>query len=164
MSEHIPAQQLAALPPAAAQLAALLDLAPLPHEGGLFRRTHIDEHSSAIYYMLAAPDFSALHSLTEVEVYHWYAGSPLRLLLLYPDGHGEEVLVGPDVAAGEHPQFVVPAGVMQGSSPAGEWCLVGTTMAPPFQWDGFTLGERDALLRRYPAFAERIIALTRDAA
>ena len=80
------------------QLAARLGLAPLPDEGGLFRRTHADRHSSAIYYLLLAPEFSALHTLTSVEVYHWYAGAPLRVLLLSPDGTVSEPLLGPDVA------------------------------------------------------------------
>lgn len=152
---------LAGLPPEAARWVQRLGLEPLEHEGGLFRRMHIDEHSSAIYYLLAKPDFSALHALSSVEVYHWYAGSPLRLLLLHPDGRSEQALLGPEPDAGQLPQLVVPAGVMQGSSPAGEWCLVGTTMAPPFQWEGFELGRRDALQQRYPDAAACIAELTR---
>ncbi|WP_449281383.1 cupin domain-containing protein [Leucobacter sp.] len=152
-----------ALPAEAARWVDRLGLEPLEHEGGLFRRMHLDEHSSAIYYLLAAPDFSALHALDSVEVYHWYAGAPLRLLLLHPDGRAEERLLGPDPDAGQLPQVVVEPGVMQGSSPLGEWTLIGTTMAPPFRWDGFELGERAALQRRYPAAAARIGELTRVA-
>ncbi|PRI12550.1 cupin domain-containing protein [Leucobacter massiliensis] len=151
----------AALPPEAARWAERLGLEPLEHEGGLFRRMHLDEHSSAIVYLLADPDFSALHVLDAAEVYHWYAGSPLRLLLLHPDGRAEERVLGPDADAGQLPQLVVPAGVMQGSSPQGAWTLLGTTMAPPFRWEGFELGERAALQARYPEAAERIAALTR---
>ena len=69
--------------PEGEQIARLLGLKRLPGEGGLFRRTYIDAHCSVIYFMLIAPDFSALHTLDGVETYHWYAGSPLRLLLLY---------------------------------------------------------------------------------
>lgn len=138
-----------------------LGLEPLEHEGGHFAQNHLDAHSSAIYYLLAQPDFSALHALASVEVYHWYAGSPLNLLLLHPDGRREERLLGPDPAAGQVPQLAVPAGVMQGSSPVGEWCLVGTTMAPPFEWEGFTLGDRATLQAAHPECAERITELTR---
>jgi uncharacterized protein len=145
-----------------ARVAELLGLEPLPGEGGLFRRTHIDAHSSAIYYLLLAPDFSAMHRLTATETYHWYAGSPLRLLLLDGDGRVAEPVLGPDLAAGQRPQIVVPAGTWQGSRPAGEWSLVGTTTAPPFDWDGFELGERAALTARHPAAADRITALTRE--
>ncbi|GAA1256692.1 cupin domain-containing protein [Pseudonocardia aurantiaca] len=143
------------------RVAALLGLEPLPDEGGLFRRTHIDPHSSAIYYLLLAPDFSALHRLGATETYHWYGGAPLRLLLLHPDGGVAEPVLGPDVAAGQRPQIVVPAGTWQGSSPGGEWSLVGTTTAPPFDWTHFELGERADLLARYPAAADRVAELTR---
>ena len=94
-------------------------LEPLPDEGGMFRRTYADAHSSAIYYLLVAPDFSALHALSATETYHWYAGAPLRLLLLHPDGGATEPVLGPDLAAGQRPQQVVPAGTWQGSSPRG---------------------------------------------
>ena len=142
------------------RVAELIGLEPLPGEGGLFRRTHIDAHSSAIYYLLLAPDFSALHRLTATETYHWYAGAPLRLLLLDADGRVTEPVLGPDLTAGQRPQIVVPAGTWQGSSPAGEWSLVGTTTAPPFDWAGFELGERAALTARYPEAADRITQLT----
>lgn len=145
------------------RVAAALGLEPLPGEGGMFRRTHIDEHSSAIYYLLLAPEFSALHALTATETYHFYAGAPLRLLLLQSDGSVEEAVLGPDVGAGQRPQVVVPAGTWQGSSSTGAWTLVGTTMAPPFDWTGFRLGDRDELITWYPGAAARIEALTRVA-
>jgi predicted cupin superfamily sugar epimerase len=149
-------------PTEAQRLAALLELRPLPGEGGLFRRTHLDAHSAAIYYLLVAPDFSALHTLAVTETYHFHAGSPLRLLLLWPDGHTSEPVLGLDLEAGQRPQLVVPAGVWQGSAPDGEWSLVGTTTAPAFDWSGFRLGERAELSDRYPAQQARIARLTRS--
>lgn len=144
-----------------AEIVTLLGLEPLPDEGGMFRRTHLDAHASAIYYLLVAPDFSALHALTATETYHWYAGAPLRLLLLHPDGSTTEPVLGPELAAGQRPQVVVPAGTWQGSSPDGAWTLVGTTTAPPFDWTGFRLGSRADLVGRYPAARARIRELTR---
>lgn len=143
------------------QIARLLELDRLPGEGGLFRRAHADAHSSAIYFMLLAPEFSALHALDGVEIYHWYAGSPLRLLLLHPGGEAEQPILGPDIVTGARPQIVVPAGVWQGSSPLGEWSLVGATMAPPFAWSAFRLGRRAELIAGWPQAAARIRALTR---
>jgi predicted cupin superfamily sugar epimerase len=145
------------------RVAALLGLEPLPDEGGLYRRTHIDAHSSVIYYLLLAPEFSALHALGATETYHWYGGAPLRLLLLHPDGAVQQPVLGPDLAAGQRPQAVVPAGTWQGSSPDGAWSLVGTTTAPPFDWAHFRLGDRQDLTAGYPSAAERIAALTRAA-
>jgi predicted cupin superfamily sugar epimerase len=138
-----------------------LGLEPLPDEGGLFRRMYADAHSSAIYYLLAGSDFSALHVLTAAETYHHYAGAPLQMLLLHPDGTVERPVLGSDLAAGQRPQIVVPAGTWQGSRPVGEWTLVGTTTAPPFGWAMFTLGSRAELQDRYPAAAGEIATLTR---
>lgn len=143
------------------RIAALLGLEPLPDEGGRFRRMHSDAHSSAIYYLLVAPEFSALHRLRSTEVYHWHAGSPLRLLLLLGDGRIAEPVLGPDLADGQRPQLVVPAGTWQGSRPEGAWSLVGTTMAPPFDWSGFELSVRAELVARYPAAHGAIEGLTR---
>lgn len=143
------------------RVAALLGLEPLPYEGGLFRRTHVDQHVSVIYYLLLAPEFSALHLLGSTETYHWYAGSPLRLLLLHPGGTVDEPVLGLDLAAGQRPQVVVPGGTWQGSSPDGAWSLVGTTTAPPFAWADFRLGQRSALIDTHPRAADRIEALTR---
>lgn len=144
----------------AERVAAVLGLEPLPVEGGRYRRTHLDAHSSAIYYLLVAPEFSALHALTATEVYHWYAGTPLRLLLLHPDGRVQEPVLGPDLAAGQRPQVVVPAGTWQGSTPSGDWSLAGTTMAPPFESGGFRLGRGPELARLFPAARTRIAQLT----
>ncbi|MGI5128697.1 cupin domain-containing protein [Pseudonocardia sp. CA-107938] len=147
----------------ASEIAELLGLEPLPDEGGLFRRTYADAHSSAIYYLLADGDFSALHVLTAAETYHHYAGAPLQMLLLHPDGTVERPVLGSDLAAGERPQLVVPAGTWQGSRSAGAWTLIGTTMAPPFEWAMFSLGQRADLQRDYPGAAADIAGLTRPA-
>src|SRR2546423_5924695 len=132
------------------QIARRLRLESLPGEGGLFRRTYADAHSSVIYFMLLAPDFSALHALDGVEVYHWYAGSPLQLLLLHPGGQIQQPILGPDVADGATPQFVVPAGVWQASSTLGEWTLAGATHGPPVPGAAPRLRPRAPPLARRP--------------
>lgn len=148
--------------PEALRIAELLGLEPLPHEGGLFRQRYKDEHSTAIYFMVGGSESSALHILSNVEVYHWYAGAPLQMLFLHPDGTVTEPVLGPDIAAGQHPQVVAPAGVWQGSSSTGEFTLLGTTMAPGFDWEGFELGNREALSKSYPQVAARIAELTEE--
>lgn len=164
------------------RLIELLGLMPLPVEGGLFRQTWLAEDSlpaqalpprygrakpagTAIYYLLTAdPDsFSALHRLPSVEIYHFYLGDPVEMLLLHPDGGGEELVLGPELEAGQHVQFAVPRGDWQGSRlrPGGRFALLGTTMAPGFDVEDYEGGVRAELVARYPAFAERIRALTR---
>lgn len=144
------------------RIAEVLGLKPLPAEGGLFRQTFADGRSTAIYYLLAAGDFSALHRLAGAEVYHHYVGAPVRLLLLDEvTGDAAEPVLGADIAVGQRPQLAVPGGLWQGSSPVGGWALLGTTMAPPFAWDDFELGDREALSARFPNSAEHICELTR---
>jgi len=144
----------------AAGIVDVLGLEPLPSEGGMFAQTLVDEHSTAIYYLLERPAVSALHRLTSTEVFHFYAGSPARMLLLHGDGSVDEPVLGNRIAVGERPQVIVPAGTWQGTSSAGEWSLLGTTMAPGFSWGGFELGDRTTLCERWPQARARIEELT----
>lgn len=144
------------------QLLERLQLKPLPVEGGYFRETYRSAESTAIYFLLTPDSFSALHRLRTDEVYHYYLGDPVELLTLGPDG-GRSTVLGSDVLAGQVPQLIVPGGIWQGSrlTVGGEFALMGTTMAPPFDFAHFELGNRETLTNEYPAFAEAIRKLTR---
>ena len=165
-----------------AQLVQYYDMIPLPDEGGLFTQTYRSDQvipqtvlpsryssdrpcSTAILYLLSADaqSFSALHCLLSDEIYHFYLGDPVEMLLLYPEGRSETIILGADVLAGQKVQFVVPAGVWQGShlQPGGQYALIGTTMAPGYVNEDFQLGSRQALLSAYPAVADLIQCLTR---
>jgi predicted cupin superfamily sugar epimerase len=149
----------------------LLKLGPLDQEGGYFRRT--GESStilpdgrrawSMIYSLVTPEGFSALHRLAQDELWCFHAGDPLESLRLRPDGQGEWVKLGLNLAAGERPQDMVPAKTWQGTRLAagGRWALVTCIVAPEFQWTGFELGSREALIAEYSAHAEDIRALTR---
>jgi predicted cupin superfamily sugar epimerase len=160
----------------------LLKLEPLPLEGGFFRQTYQSPErippealparyhqamafGTAIYAVFTPNDFSAMHRLDTDEIFHFYYGDPLETLLLHPDGSGEVFLLGHDLLAGQRPQKVVARNVWQGTrlAPRGQvgFALIGTTMAPGFEWAGFELGESDALAEQYPAFAEMIMARVR---
>ncbi len=144
-------------------LADALDLQPLALEGGLFRRTFTGGGATAILFMLIGDDFSAMHRLHSDEVYFHHSGAPLRIMLIDPElGAHREVLLGPDVAAGQLPQVHVPAGWWQGSSPDGPWSLVSTVVSPGFDWHDFTLGDRSTLVALAPDAATRIERLTRE--
>jgi uncharacterized protein len=162
------------------QIKDLLKLQPLPLEGGFFAEVYRstrkvpssalpagypDERSlsTAIYYLLTPDTFSAMHRLRGDEVYHFYLGDPVEMLLLKPDGTAEAVLEGPDIAAGMRLQHVVPGGTWQGArlAPGGQFALMGTTMAPGFDPSDFELGNRDALSAQYPRYSPLIAMLTR---
>lgn len=144
------------------EISAALGLRPLPVEGGWFGETWRDERCSAIYYLLAAPEFSALHRLAHLEIYAYHAGAPTRMLLLYPDGEVRRPVLGTDLAAGQRPQVVVPAGVWQASETLGAWSLVGTVVVPPYTDDIVEFGSADELAARYPDHATAIRSLCRE--
>jgi len=139
-----------------------LGLVPLPsEEGGLYHQTYRDANSSAIYYAIGGEHFSAMHRLVYPEIWHFYAGAPVRMLLLDPNGHVAEPRLGIALAEGEGPQVIVPSHTWQGARSAGEWSLVGTTMAPGYTKETFELGKAAALVQRYPTARDRIVELAR---
>jgi uncharacterized protein len=165
--------------PTADELIRRLGLTPHPKEGGYFRETYraLDawpaaalparyrqerRASTAIYYLLTPTTFSALHRLRSDEIFHFYLGSPVRMLQLLPDGSGRTVVLGPELLAGQHPQLVVPHGIWQGSllEAGGEFALLGCTVAPGFEYADYETGDRQTLLAQYPAFADTITRLS----
>jgi predicted cupin superfamily sugar epimerase len=163
----------------AADLIRLLNLQPHPREGGWFRETYRAGEQiaasglpvrygtprsagTAIYYLLTPATISPLHRLASDEIFHFYLGDPVRMLRLFPDGHGETLVLGPDLTSGQSPQVIVPRGVWQGSllEPGGSFALLGCTVAPGFEYADYEEGRRDALLAAYPPFAEMIRRLT----
>lgn len=157
-----------------------LRLQPHPIEGGFFRETYRAagtipaaalpagysgdrSFGTAIYYLLTPDTFSEMHRLPLEEVFHFYLGGPVRMLQLFPDGTGREVVIGSDVLAGQEPQVVVPPGVWQGSKlePGVEFALLGATMSPGFDYADYEQGPRDALTTQYPSYSRQIATLTR---
>lgn len=131
------------------EIIRLLDLAPHP-EGGWYRETWRDDPAdgsrgagTAIYFLLRAGERSHWHRVDADEVWHHYAGDPLRLHTWSEGAPPDEVVLGRDLAAGQRPQARVPAGVWQSAEPTGAWTLVGCTVAPAFQFTGFELAPPD---------------------
>lgn len=127
-----------------------LDLKPHP-EGGHYRETFRDPRtdavgrslSTAIYFLLAGDEVSAWHRVDATEIWHYHAGAPL-VITTSPDGHDAEArYLGPEIAAGQHPQIVVPAGHWQTAASLGAWTLVGCTVAPGFTFEGFEMAPPD---------------------
>jgi predicted cupin superfamily sugar epimerase len=133
----------------AADVIARLDLKPHP-EGGHYRETFRDasvdaggrSRSTAIYFLLARGERSHWHRVDGVEVWHYYAGAALTLEIA-ADGGRRSVKLGPDLAAGEVPQAIVPAHAWQAAESTGDWTLVGCTVAPGFEFAKFELAPMD---------------------
>jgi uncharacterized protein len=156
------------------EIRRLLRLEPHPIEGGWYRRTYtspvsvallggVRPYGTAIYYLLEAGTFSEMHVLASDEIFHFYLGDPVEMLQLYPDGGSKVVTLGPDLAAGQQVQLVVPAGVWQGTRLIGEGkvALLGCTVTPGFDFADYRNASAEELIRTWPLEAERIRKLTR---
>ena len=136
--------------PNATDIIARLELKPHP-EGGhyreVFRDTRLDANgrslSTAIYFLLARGERSHWHRVDAVEIWHYYAGHALTLQIAHDGCAQNTVKLGPDLAAGERPQAIVPAHAWQAAETTGDWTLVGCTVAPGFEFAGFELAKPD---------------------
>ncbi|MEM7136839.1 MAG: cupin domain-containing protein [Myxococcota bacterium] len=121
-------------------------LALEPHpEGGHFRETWRHREPSArgagtaIYHFLRAGERSHWHRVDATEIWHFYAGAPIKLSTYR---EGEPVAhhrLGPDLRAGQRPQIVIAPHVWQAARSLGEWTLVGCTVSPAFEFEHFEL-------------------------
>ncbi len=134
----------------ASDIIARLELKPHP-EGGYYRETFRDVRadaqgrscSTAIYFLLARGERSHWHRIDAVEIWHYYSGAALTLRIANEGCAPHTVTLGPDVAAGERPQAIVPAGAWQSAESTGDWTLVGCSVAPAFEFAKFELAAKD---------------------
>jgi len=158
----------------AEEIIHLLDLKPLTIEGGFFRETYRSQEkvalplyrgprslATAIYYLLTPETFSRMHRVPGEEIFHFYLGDPVEMLQLNPDGSGEVITMGQDIAAGMKMQHVVPGGWWQGARlrTGGRFALMGTTMSPGFEYEDYETPDRAELAKSYPGQIDRITAL-----
>lgn len=151
-----------------------LQLTPHP-EGGFYRETYRCEEnipqsglpdrfhgtrsfSTAILFLLRNKDYSRLHRISQDEIWHFYLGGPLRLVMISPKGTVDEIILGQNVLDGQHLQYVVPAGSWFGAHPCegSIFSLVGCTVAPGFSFEDFELGSRAELCTLFPHAAALI--------
>ncbi len=157
-----------------------LGLVPLDIEGGYFRETYrCEEHihkdalhnrygdhrniKTAIYYLLTPDTFSAIHRVKSDEIFHFYMGDTVEMLHIKEDG-AHVVKLGTDLLNGEVPQYIVPYGTWQGARLAdgGSYALMGTTVAPGFEYDDFELADCDELSRLHPDYRHEIRRLCKQ--
>lgn len=153
-----------------------LGLRPHP-EGGFYAETYrsdgrhaaADEKfpaersfATAIYFLVPAGEFSALHRIRSDEVWHFYYGMPLEIVVL-DRGALEVKRLGLELDRGQAPQQVVSAGAWFGASVAADsgYCLVGCTVSPGFDFRDFELAQREELALAYPEHRALIERYTR---
>jgi predicted cupin superfamily sugar epimerase len=124
----------------------LLKMQPHP-EGGFYAETFRDDVTDAqgraastlIYFLLPDGVVSRWHKVDAVETWHWYAGAALELSISLDGNDKQVILLGNDLAGGERPQGIVPREAWQQARSLGAWTLVGCTVAPGFQFEGFEM-------------------------
>jgi predicted cupin superfamily sugar epimerase len=152
------------------EMIQLLQLQPHP-EGGFYRETYRSEKtipgldrvfSTGIYYMLIPGAVSKFHSLKHDEMFHFYLGSPVTWVLLYENGSFKKVILGSDIANGQQLQLLVKAGTWFGGylNDGGSFGLMGTTVAPGFDFEDFVFGQKEDLLTKFPSVKNEIEQLT----
>lgn len=163
----------------AQKIIEMFDLKPLPQEGGFYKESYRSDDKilkqalperysgdknfgTAIYYLLTPETKSLMHRLTSDEIFHFYLGDSVEMLQLFPDSSGKIITLGSNITQGHLVQVLVPNATWQGMRlrPGGSHALMGTTMAPGFNFDDFELGSRRNLVEQYPDFKDQIIKLT----
>lgn len=148
-----------------------MGLQKLPGEGGYYKETYRSKEkhgegrhlSTAIYYLLTSNENSKMHRLQSDEVFHFYFGDPVQMLLLYPNGESQILFLGSNMLSGQKPQVVVPKGTWQGSMVIegdNKYAFMGTTVAPGFEFEDFELADGEELIRTYPQHKGIIQELT----
>ncbi|MDP6522750.1 MAG: cupin domain-containing protein [Kiritimatiellia bacterium] len=165
----------------APRLIEALKLEPHP-EGGFFRETYRSAEliditalpgryagdrcfSTAIYFLLEHPDFSAFHRIRSDELWHHYDGAGITIHVLSQDGSYRCLGLGNDMESGRQPQLTVPAGCWFAAETMlpGSYSLAGCTVSPGFDFHDFEMADRQELCRIYPAHKSLIERLTREA-
>lgn len=165
----------------AEQIIQKLNLVPLPEEGGYYRETYRSNNgqvaaasfgiksdgkrvaSTAIYYLVTPDSFSALHRVASDEVFHFYSGDAAEMIQIDEAGNLTKYTIGSDIVNGQVPQVVVRAGVWQGLrlKKGGKWALMGTTVAPGFEFEDFEIGEQRRMINEFPEHESDIKQYTR---
>ena len=136
----------------------------VPHpEGGFFREIFRSGSMVAsdpagetrnamthIYFLLSKGEISRFHRVIHDEIWNFYQGDPLKIILCTSAGIREEI-IGP----GAH-VCVVLADTWQAAEPVGEFGLAGCTVAPGFDFRDFSfLADQPEELSRFRTFPEK---------
>ena len=163
----------------AESLIKVLELQPHP-EGGYFKETYRSigtisasclpdifteerNYCTGIYYLLQSEDFSAFHKINQDEMWHFYQGDALEIIIIAEDGKLSKILLGDDIQKGEVFQCVVPKNCWFAAkvSSSNTFSLVGCTVSPGFDFKDFTLANKNELIAEFPEHSDIITALTR---
>lgn len=146
-----------------------LELIAHPVEGGFFKRSYTSEvrayfpnieeeraASSAIFYLFGEKSLSYPHYLKQDEIWHFYSGDPVELLLFHQDGTCEMLRMGSDILSGQKPQVCIIAGTIFCAKmvSGGEYSLIGATLSPAFEYSDYHEVDANFLIQKLPQYGE----------
>jgi predicted cupin superfamily sugar epimerase len=159
------------------QVRALLDLEPNA-TCGFVRTTYVSAQpiaagglpppfadgrpmGSALYFMVTPTAPVRLHRIRNDQLYHYYLGDPLEVVLLRHDGSAARVIVGPNLRGGEQVQLLIPGNTFHTARVRGRgrWFLGASTEWPGVAPADVELGDVAALAAAYPAVAADLHAI-----
>jgi len=110
---------------------------------------------SALYFMVTPGAPVRLHRIRNDQLYHYYLGDPIEVLLLYGDGTSERIIVGPDLRNGARVQLLIPGNTFHTARLTGRrrWFLGASTEWPGVVPSDVEIGNVDDLAQEYPAIA-----------
>lgn len=116
---------------------------------------------SALCFLVTPTHPVRLHRIRSSQLYHYYLGDPLEVLLLEEGGVGERVVVGPDLRAGQRPQLLIPGNTFHAARLLGDgsWFLGASTEWPGVLPQDVERGDVEAFASRHPALADDIRAI-----
>jgi predicted cupin superfamily sugar epimerase len=108
---------------------------------------------SALYFMVTPAAPVKLHRIRNDQLYHYYLGDPLEVLLLR--GKGERIIVGPDLRAGHSVQLFIPGNTFHTARIIGakRWFLGASTEWPGVVPSDVEIGNADLLTPEFPEVA-----------
>jgi uncharacterized protein len=109
---------------------------------------------SALYFMVTPAASVRLHRIRNDQLYHYYLGDPIEVLVLRRDGAVERVVVGPNLRAGQRVQLLIPGDTFHAAQLiGGRWFLGASTEWPGVTSEDVESDDAEALAQKYPALA-----------
>jgi uncharacterized protein len=114
--------------------------------------------STSIYFLLESHEFSAFHQLKSDEIWHFYEGSAITIVMILPEGEIKKVILGRNPDGNENHQALIPKGCWFAAqvNQSDSFSLVGCTVAPGFDFEDFEIGKREKLINLFPKYASII--------
>jgi predicted cupin superfamily sugar epimerase len=126
-------------------------------EGGWFAEVYTSpfDHENralmgSIYFLLEGADISHFHQIDCDEIWYYHEGCGMKITVLTEAGK-QEILLGPDPAAGERAAAVIPKGAAFAAENLSDdgFTFVSCVTTPAFEYEGFRLLNAAEIKEKY---------------